>query len=64
MTAPIPEEFHQAPDSYDHIPEMWLDADYYLDGELIHPARRTEPDSTPEQQPGWTVQGVRRGEAS
>lgn len=63
MTAPIPPEFHQEPDSYEQIPAMWVDADYYVDGELVHAARRTQQELTPEQEPGWTVQGARRGQA-
>lgn len=63
MSTPAPEEFHQAPDSYEHIPQMWVDADYYLDGKLMHPARREPTETPPEDEPGWTVQGAMRGEA-
>lgn len=61
--APVPEEFQRAPDTYEQILPMWVDADYYLDGKLIHAGRQenTTPD---EHQPGWTVQGARRGEAA
>jgi hypothetical protein len=60
---PTPEEFQTTPDTYEPVPEMWVDADYYLDGDLIHPARRTQQEP-PELSPGWTVQGGgQRGES-
>lgn len=62
MTAPIPEEFSRQPDTYDSIPEIWVDADYYLDGQLVHPGRRHRRETPQEHSPGWTVQGGPHGE--
>lgn len=61
MTAPIPPEFHSRPDNYEGIIPAFVDAAYYRDGELVHSTLREEEELPEEQQPGWTVQGARRG---
>lgn len=64
MTSPTPPEFQRQSDSYEWIPPMWVDADYYLDGKLVHRAQRAGDETPPEHEPGWTVQGAQHGEAA
>lgn len=57
-----PEEFAPQPDTYEGIVPMWVDADHYLDGQLVHAARRPAASTPPEHAPGWTVvQGAPHG---
>lgn len=58
---PVPEEFQGRPDTYEGIVPMHVDAAWYKDGELIHSTLREPQELPDEQQPGWTVQGARRG---
>lgn len=58
--APIPPEFAPQADTYEPLLPIWTDAEYYLDGRLVHPARRPQEPAEGDLGPGWTVQGARR----
>lgn len=60
---PPPDEFRGRPDSYEDPVPAYVDAEYYRDGQLVHSTLRDPQELPEEQQPGWTVQGGRRGEA-
>lgn len=62
MDAPIPEEFKSRPDDYEGILPIFVDADYYRDGELVHSTLRARVETPPEEEPGWTVQGRQGGQ--
>ncbi|MFE9834014.1 hypothetical protein ACFYP4_02525 [Streptomyces sp. NPDC005551] len=64
MTADLPEEFRSRPDTYEGIVPAFVDAAYYKDGQLVHSTLREAPEVPEEEQPGWTVQGSRRGQAA
>lgn len=59
----MPEEFRQRPDNYEAPVPAWVDGAWYRDGELVHSTLRQPLPERPEEQPGWTVQGARHGQA-
>lgn len=59
MTTPLPEEFRGRPDTYEGIIPMFVDAEYYKDGQLVHSTLRQQEEPPAEMTPGWTVQGGR-----
>lgn len=60
----LPPEFQERPDTYEGILPMFVEGEWYRDGELIHSTLRDKPELPDEEKPGWTVQGARRGQAS
>lgn len=57
-------EFASRPDTYEGIIPAFVDAEYYRDGKLVHSTLREEREVPETEQPGWTVQGARHGEAA